>query len=307
MTKLKASSVAKGILRRVIHPAHLAKAANLHRQRKANRRNFDDLQLKLYSEILPEGFLHYGYFDDVDICPRDITFNDLIAAQRRYAELLVEHITDDAAPVLDVGCGMGGLCRILLDRGLQPVALTPDRMQARHVQSLYPTVPVIHAKFENIPIDEHRARYGTVITAESFQYLHLDKTMPLLRAVLKPGGRWIVCDYFKRSLSDDRTCHELSGFEQRLQQDVWRVIEQRDITANVLPTLRFIHMWASRFGLPLMEFALLRLRKKQPAIHYILEDALSQLKIFIGENMKLIDPAEFAQRRQYMFMVMERT
>src|SRR4051794_31143148 len=64
LTKLKAGTVAKGILRRVIHPAHLAKAANLHRHRKANRRNFDDLQLKLYSEILPEGFLHYGYFDD---------------------------------------------------------------------------------------------------------------------------------------------------------------------------------------------------------------------------------------------------
>ena len=140
----------------------------------------------------------------------------------------------------------------------------------------------------------------------AFGFLHLDKAMPLLDAVLKPGGRWIVCDYFKRMPSEDRTCHEWSGFNHRLEQDGWRIIEQRDITPNVLPTLRFIHMWASRFGLPLMEFALLRLRKKQPAVHYMLEDALAQVKTFIGENMKLIDPTEFAQRRQYMFMVMER-
>src|SRR5213083_649739 len=51
LAKLKAGTVAKSILRRVVHPTHIVRAANLHRTRKANRRNFDDLQLTLYSEI----------------------------------------------------------------------------------------------------------------------------------------------------------------------------------------------------------------------------------------------------------------
>jgi cyclopropane fatty-acyl-phospholipid synthase-like methyltransferase len=306
LTKLKAGTVAKSILRRVVHPAHIAKAANLHRTRKANRRKFDDLQLTLYSEILPAGFLHYGYFEDEHRRPEDISFNDLLAAQHRYAELVVEQIQNCESPVLDVGCGMGGLCRVMKEQGLTPVALTPDRMQASHVRKLYPDVPVVHAKFEKIPLEAHRARYGTVITAESFQYLQLDKAMPLLDAVLKPGGRWIVCDYFKRAPSDDRTCHEWSAFTDRLTSDGWRIVSERDITRSVLPTLRFVHMWANRFGLPLMQFVLLRLRKKQPAVHYILEDALGLLQNFIDENMKLIDPEEFSQRRKYMFLVIER-
>ena len=44
----------------------------------------------------------------------------------KYVELIVEQILDKKNNVLDVGCGMGGLSKILYDRGMKVHSLTPD-------------------------------------------------------------------------------------------------------------------------------------------------------------------------------------
>lgn len=307
MRKLKAGTVAKSVVRRIINPTHLWEAGKLQRHRKRDKRVYDDAQLKLYAEILPGDFLHYGYFDDPDRAPEDITLNDIIRAQNRYAELLIQHATDRDPPVLDVGCGMGGLCRMLLERGFSPVALTPDRMQVSHVSAKYPNVPVIHSKFEDIPIDQHTARYGTVFTAESLQYLKLDRALPLLAQVLKPGGRWIACDYFRRNPAHEKSGHNWDEFNGRLAGAGWTITHQQDITPNVLPTLRYAYMWATRFGVPLMQFSFLKLRKKQPDVHYVLQEVLSMLEGVVHDNVEIVNPEKFAQQRRYMLLVMQRS
>ena len=73
------------------------------------------------------------------------------APQARYAELLIDLAGNPADPVLDIGCGMGGLSRMLKDRGFSPTALTPDRMQAAHVTKNIPDVPVLRCKLEAMP------------------------------------------------------------------------------------------------------------------------------------------------------------
>ena len=62
-------------------------------------------QLLLYSRVLPGDFLHYGYFDDPEVAPERISFDDLHRAQLRYAEKLLELIDDPERPVLDAGSG----------------------------------------------------------------------------------------------------------------------------------------------------------------------------------------------------------
>ncbi|WP_143735372.1 class I SAM-dependent methyltransferase, partial [Neisseria meningitidis] len=158
---------------------------------------YGDAQLKLYGEILPGGFLHYGYFDNPDTLPQDISLNDIKRAQRRYAELMVEQIVNRDELVLDIGCGMGGMTKMMLDDGLCPVALSPDKNQIRHIKSQYPDVPTIESKFEMMPVKNRPQKYGTLLTAESLQYLDLDKALPLMDELLLPGGRWIACDYFR--------------------------------------------------------------------------------------------------------------
>ena len=308
MRKIKAAAVATSVAKRLFHPAHFVAAARLHRTRKRDKRVFDDAQLALVSEILPGGFLHYGYFDDPDLRPEDISLNDLLAAQLRYAELLIERAVDPSAPVLDIGCGMGTLSSMLADRGFSPTALTPDRLQARHIESHYPHIPIIRCKFEDLPDPAaHARRYGTIFTAESLQYLKLDHALPLLGDILAPGGRWIACDYFRISPNSTggKSGHAWDAFCDRIHTAGWQIVDQQDITLNVLPTLRYIHMWASRFGVPLLKFMLLKLRAKQPAIHYLLEDVFQMLDGTIEDNLQVVDPDTFVKNKRYVLLVMQ--
>lgn len=287
-------------------PGHLWTAFNLHRNRKANRRKFDDTRLALYSQILPSDFLHYGFFDDIDQEPEEVSLHDITRAQARYAELLIDLAGNPADPVLDIGCGIGGLSRMLKDRGFSPTALTPDRMQAAHVAKNIPGVPVLRTKLEKLNAADYAGQFGTVYTAESLQYLKLDLALPILQTILKPGGKWVACDYFLSRPSTDHTCHNWNTFNQRLEEAGWRVTYERDITANILPTLGFLHMLSTRFGLPMLGFVTLRLRRKQPGIHHLLEKALDHLEGVAADNIALVNPTEFAKDRRYMMLVMER-
>ena len=299
--RLLAGSVAK----RMLHPGHLWRAGSLHRHRKANRKAFDDTRLELYSRILPSDFLHYGYFDDTEQKPEAMSLDALAAAQTRYAELMLDLIGTHA-PVLDIGCGMGGLSRMMLDRGLSPTALTPDKLQAAYVAKHVPGVPVIRCKLEALKADEHVAEFGAVVTAESLQYLKLDLALPILDKVLKPGGAWVACDYFSTRPTPDKTCHQWEPFVARVAEAGWKVTHQQDVTKNVLPTLAFIHMLATRFGVPMMDFAVLRMRRKQPGLHHLLSGLFGHLTDVIGDNVGLIDPVQFARDRQYMLLKLER-
>lgn len=298
---------------RVVHPGHLLRAAKLHRGRRRSKRAYDDAQLAVLAQLVPGGFLHYGYFDDPARRPEDVSLAEVAAAQLRYAEVLLEHAGDRAAPVLDVGCGMGGLVGLLLARGFAPVALTPDRLQAEHVRRAYPGVPVVRSRFEDLPDPaSHAGAYGTVFTSESLQYLDLCRALPLIARVLAPGGAWVACDYVRRSgaagagVGGGRSGHDWDGFRRRLDADGWAVTFERDITPHVLPTLRVAHLWATGLGVPLLRFSLLKLRSKHPAVHYLLEDALAALDGVVEDNLRLVDPAAFAATRRYALLVMRR-
>ncbi len=195
---------------------------------------------------------------------------------------------------------------MLLDRGFQPTALTPDRLQAAHVQATLPTVPVIRTKLEKLVAANYLHRFGTIFTAESLQYLKLDQALPILTDVLAPGGRWVACDFFHARPSSDRSCHVWDEFVAKLDAGGWKISFQRDITPHVLPMLSYIHMWATRFGMPLMQFGFLRLRRKQPGVYHLTAPALEKLQAIAWENIAVIDPTRFAADKRYMLLMMER-
>jgi cyclopropane fatty-acyl-phospholipid synthase-like methyltransferase len=304
--KLKWTDFAGSFLGRAINPVQWVRAIRLQRGRKAHRHTFDDAQLALYAKILPSDFLHYGYFEDTQLRPEDMSLSDVARAQVRYAELLVDLVTDHEHPVLDIGCGMGGLCRMLRDRQFKPTALTPDRLQAAHVGATLPGIPVIRSKFEALPAEAHCEAFGTVITSESLQYLKLPQALPILATILRPGGRWIASDYFHVRPSTDRSCHVWDEFTAQVADAGWKITLQRDMTPHVLPMLAYIHMWATRFGVPLMQFAFLRLRRKQPAVHHLAGGVLELLEDLAARNIALIDPARFTESKRYMLCVLER-
>ena len=198
---------------------------------------------------------------------------------------------------------------MLKERGFTPVALTPDRTQAKHLRQTQPDVPVIESKFEDLPdVESHAGRYPTVFTSESLQYLKLDRALPLMERILKPGGTWIACDFFRIKIGSGggKGGHDWDGFHQKLADAGWRIDFERDVTAHILPTLRYINMWARQFGQPALEFALHKLRAKQPALHYVLEDVLTMVHETIEANLQVIDPGAFAENKKYVLLVMRR-
>lgn len=296
----------KSLLGRAINPKQLLSALKLQKNRKVHRHTYDDAQLALYAQIMPTGFLHYGYFDDVNRQPQDMSLSEVLHAQTRYAEVLMELAGPSADGAFDVGCGMGGLSRMLRDRGYAPVALTPDRLQVTHITKTMPDVQVIRTKLEELDAAPFAGRFGTVFTAESLQYLKLDKALPILSTVLKPGGRWIACDFFCSQAAPEKGCHVWEVFTQKLADTGWKLTSERDITPHVLPTLAYIHMWATRFGLPMMQFAVLRLRRKNPGLFHLLETAIEDLDHIATDHVNLIDPVQFAAKKRYKLLVMER-
>jgi cyclopropane fatty-acyl-phospholipid synthase-like methyltransferase len=304
--RLRAGDMIGGLFSRLVHPRHLWRAAHLHLRRKKDRHSGDDAQLALYSRILPSDFLHYGYFELTEASPEQISLHDFAAAQVRYAEQILELVGDRQHPVLDVGCGMGGLSRMLMARGFQAIALTPDRLQAAHVAATLPGVEVLRCKFERLSAQDHRQQFGTVINSESLQYLKLDQALPILETILRPGGTWVVADYFHRHPSPDRSCHVWDQFVEKVRGRGWTITHERDITANILPTLQWLHMLATRFGLPLMHFAFLRLRRKQPGLHHLLGRVLGSLQSVAEANVALIDPCRFEKERRYTLLALSR-
>src|SRR6188508_1286423 len=165
MTKVTAGFVAKSIASRLFFPRNWSPLMQRLRRPKAKGKAADDAQLKLYGQILPGGFLNYGYSDNPTQPPEKMCLEDIEKAQVRYGERLVSLVVDRENPVLDSGCGMGGLTGLLLGEGFHPTALTPNRTQIKHVRQVYPQVPMIEGKLEQIPLPKFRHAFGTVITS----------------------------------------------------------------------------------------------------------------------------------------------
>jgi hypothetical protein len=129
-----------------------------------------------------------------------------------------------------------------------------------------------------------------------------------LQRILKPGGSWIACDFFrtKPGKGGGKGGHGWDEFRREIASRGWRIDFERDITPHILPTLRYINMWARDFGQPALEFALLKLRVKQPGLHYVLEETLTMIQDVIDDNLQIICPDAFVENKKYVMLVMSR-
>ncbi len=298
----------KKIILRILNPIHLFQIIKLSYNNKRVNRVFADEQLKFYSKILPTDFLHYGYFDDTTIKPEDISVGMIYKAQVRYAELLLQKIEDRHSLILDVGCGMGGLIKMMLEQNLKPVALTPDATQIAHISTKYPTLKVYATRFEDIPLQENIDTYGTIITSESLQYLDLDKSLTLINKILKKetNSRWIACDYFKIGVEGEKSGHNWDVFLQKLDSNGFKLTFQYDITPHILPTISYVYFMANNIGKPSLEFALDKLKVKKKGLYYLIEPTIDTIFEKINKNLKTVNPKIFASSKKYVLMVIER-
>lgn len=294
------------LLKKILNPVEVYRIAKLQRNRKNIARVRDDAQLKLYSQILKGDFLHYGYFDNPEIKPEDISLNQIYEAQLRYAMLLMDKLQPKGKQVLDIGCGMGGLLKLLLEKGYAPTALTPDNTQIHYISQKYPGLPLHHCKFEELDGDANKGKFDALITSESLQYLKLDIALPLLHKISTPEAQWIACDYFRTGDKAEKSGHYWEPFMEQVNAHGWELEYEQDITPNILPTIAYVYMWGNNIGLPLYQFGIEKLQVKAPGYHYALQDVLPEIRKKIDKNLLTVNPEVFALNKRYKLMVFKK-
>src|SRR4051794_5391524 len=97
--------------------------------------------------------------------------------------LLGEH----PLPVLELGAGTGKLTRVLTELGHDVHATDPDASMLKILEREVPGVPTAQASAEDIPLGDDSV--DAVIAAQAFHWFDLDRALPEIARVLRPGGR----------------------------------------------------------------------------------------------------------------------
>jgi cyclopropane fatty-acyl-phospholipid synthase-like methyltransferase len=302
--KLTAGWIFKNLATRIVSPRHWSRLYKVSKKGKTERVSAD-VQLKLYSDLLPGGFIHFGYFEDPDTAPESISFKSLEGAQRQHAEQVLPWLGEVGGTVLDVGCGTGGLSRLMHERGHRVVAMTPDKYQKEFlVQNLPEAIEIVHSRFEDLDLAAHSHRYQTIVNSESLQYLDKHRVLDILDKVLVPGGRWVICDYLRTAPG-----HPWSfswGELEAAIQGRFTVLERRDITPHILPTLKYVHMFGARIANPAVNFFVEKVKTKEPGVAYLLGDVLDRVQEVLTYNVQSTDPSQFLREKSYRLLVLQK-
>lgn len=249
--------------------------------------------------------LHYGYFEDTETMPEDIAINDFENAQAKYCEILLNKITNKDEPILDVGCGMGGLAAFLTQHGCTVDVLTPNEKQIEYIRNKHGNLLYYDTKYEDLVCDR---KYGTVINAESLCYINLEKAFLKTEALLNPEGQWIISDFF--SGNNDRTGKKQGiswdGFLLKVKEHNLELVSQQDITGNILPLLKLLDLYVKRLANPLVDYLENKLLGKRPWLYYITAEYRVSAKKKMEKETAKIDPEKFIKDQRYMLVVLKK-
>ncbi len=256
--------------------------------------------LRFYHEILGLDYLHYGLWAADDPLDRQ----GLETAQQRYADALLAFLPDSPRRVLDVGCGSGALCALMQSRGYEVEGLSPDAYQESIFQQRL-DVPFHRDWFESF---EPEHSFDCVVMSESAQYVDLDALFPaILRAA--PTGDAVIADFFVTDTTRgevSRRGHPLAGFKAAAEQHGFRLVQERDITQEAVPTLDLARHWVDQYVEPSAHLVNELYGDKHPIL---LRFARWVLRRRVDEYRKMlaqIDRDEFLAAKRYLILQLRR-
>ena len=148
-------------------------------------------------------------------------------ARPTYPVDAVRWVLGDAGRVLDLGAGTGKLTSVLLDLGLDVVAVEPDDAMRALVD---PRAEVLAGTAEDLPLPDDSV--DAVVVGQAWHWFSLPEALASVRRVVRPGGTlgllWNVLDDtdgWPRDLAD------AAGMEDRLSlvtPDLTRPYEESD-------------------------------------------------------------------------------
>ncbi len=222
------------------------------KKRKVSSR---ELGLVATEKLLGVEDLHYGYWDDrLELKPQNVT-----KAQEHYTEFLLSHFPEPGrgearTKVIDIGCGSGSTLVKLIRRGYDADGLCPapalcDKIRERLQEFPDEGADVFQCKFEKMPAEKCDGTYDVGLFSESFQYIKMPVAFDHLAKLLKPGGKVIICDFFRTEHDGDGGPgdksfgggHDLQEFYDLLKTVPFKIETDIDITPQISPNLELLN------------------------------------------------------------------
>lgn len=262
-----------------------------------------EVGLNVFKFFLKSEYLHYGYFEGLEI---DVA--NLRQAQENYAKMLFAHIPAGTKSILDVGCGSGKTAAQLLSMGYEVDCVSPGTILTKYARNLVgPKTHIYRSKWEET---ELQRKYDLILFSESFQYIPMQIALQKAIAALNPGGHIMICDFFQTDAPGESKLgggHKYSEWKTIYPAMPLRLIHERDITEHTAPTLDLVHqmtqevirpLWTSGFALAEQRFPLLL-----KFVRWYYKEKLEKMerKHFSGERTG----ATFKTYKKYMFYLFQ--
>ncbi len=212
---------------------------------KQNITEFDGLDLELFfcTEILKLNSLHYGYWEESEKPTEGdnkLTLECLRDGQQKYTDMLIEAIPKNVKSILDVGCGIGDVSRALSKLEYDVTAISPDGNHAKYFENHLSKLTFFQTKFEDLDIDN---KFDLILMSESQNYFPTEIGFRQCTSFLSPKGYLLVSGMFRKDSSSEiaEVPNTTEDYIKTAKKHDLLLIENVDITGNILPTIDFIY------------------------------------------------------------------
>lgn len=199
---------------------------------------YHNAALKYYLALTESPYLHYGYWESAP-AQDELTLPNFRVAQKHYAEKLFGFIPETIQTILDVGCGVGGNAKNLLDQGFDVDGLAPDPFQQDKFLATTQDRAIFHlSRFEDFTSKDP---YDLIFLSESSQYMNMDDLAAAANKNIKAQGYLLLADMMRSDVDYKEGifsgCHATRDVETALKAVGFTLIRCEDISAQIAPTL----------------------------------------------------------------------
>lgn len=243
-----------------------------------------DIALILSKLITGKSNLHYGIWDGLEV-----TMGNLCLAQEAYTKNLFNYLPKKKSmKILDIGGGGGETAKKLLDKGHKVDIVVPSEELAKEAkETTKGNADIYQTIFEDY-IPKNKKLYDVCLFSESFQYIPMDISLPKASALLNKTGIILISDCFRsEAFKKSKTRqpgggHSITEMEEKLVKFSLKIINKKDITQSVAPSIDLEQKTFNAFGEIIVRLSK-SLKEKKNILFYLLK---MSYKLFLKERRR---------------------